>query len=291
MTSRFRPALTAAAALLAAALTACGAGSDTPASEESPASGVAVSHIHGLGIDPADGRLYVATHEGVIAVEADGSAKRVSDTADYMGFTVKGPNTFLGSGHPAPGSGDHANRGLIESTDSGKTWNTLSLGGEADFHALEYAHNTIYGYDSTNGLLRVSKDGKTWDDRAKLAALDIAVSPNDPDLVLATTQQGVAKSTDGGETFAPGTEPVMSYVSWAGPDALYGIDPTGALHLSADGGKTWKKAGSVPGGQPQALTAVSADRILAATQDGVYETTDGGKTFTERVPVTRAAGH
>lgn len=104
MTFRFRPrpSVAVAAAVLAAALTACGENADTPP-EESPASGVAVSHIHGLGIDPADGRLYVATHEGVIAVEDDGSTKRVSDTADYMGFTVKGPSTFLGSGHPAPG--------------------------------------------------------------------------------------------------------------------------------------------------------------------------------------------
>lgn len=290
MTLRLRPAL-AAAVLLAAALTACANGSDTPASEESPASGVAVSHIHGLGIDPADGRLYVATHEGVIAVEDDSSTQRVGDTADYMGFTVKGSRTFLGSGHPAEGSGGHANRGLIESTDSGKTWKTRSLGGEADFHALEYAHKTIYGYDSTNGMLRVSEDGEKWDDRAKLTALDIAVSPADPDLVLATTREGVAKSTDGGEKFGPGAEPLMAYLSWAEPDALYGIDPVGGLHRSTDGGKTWKKAGTVPGGQPQALTAVDADRVLAATQDGVYETRDGGKTFTKRVPVTQGAGH
>jgi photosystem II stability/assembly factor-like uncharacterized protein len=292
MTFRFRPrpAVAVIAAVLAAALTACGGNADTPPAE-SPEAGVAVSHIHGLGIDPADGLMYVATHEGVISVEDDGSTKRAGDTADYMGFTVKGPNTFLGSGHPARGGGDHANRGLIESTDSGKTWKTLSLGGEADFHALEYAHNTVYGYDSTNGLLRVSKDGKTWDDRAELTALDIAVSPDDPDLVLATTQAGVAKSTDGGKTFGPGAEPVMAYLSWAGPDALYGIDPTGALHRSTDSGKTWKKMGTVPGGQPQALTAVSADRVLTATQDGVYETRDGGRTFTERVPVTPAAGH
>ncbi|MFJ3954758.1 hypothetical protein ACIPXV_32810 [Streptomyces libani] len=65
---------------------------------------MALSHIHGLGVDPADGQLYVATHGGVIAVADDGSSQRVSDTADYMGFTVAGPKTFLGSGHPAEGS-------------------------------------------------------------------------------------------------------------------------------------------------------------------------------------------
>ncbi|UGY91297.1 F510_1955 family glycosylhydrolase [Streptomyces gobiensis] len=290
MPFRLRP-LATAAVLLAATLTACTGGADTSPTEESPASGAAVSHIHGLGIDPADGRLYVATHEGVIAVAKDGSFKRVSDTADYMGFTVAGPKNFLGSGHPAPGTDAPSNRGLIESTDAGKTWKTRSLEGKADFHALEYAHDTIYGYDSTSGMLRVSKDGKKWDDRAKLAALDIAVSPKDPDLLLATTQDGIARSTDGGETFGDSAEPVLAFLSWAEPEALYGINPAGALNRSTDGGATWKKAGTVPGGRPQALTAVDADRVLAATQDGVYETRNGGKTFTKRLQVTPAAGH
>jgi len=227
----------AGAALLAAVLTACtgASGNGTTGSETSPS---------------ADGQLYVATHEGVIAVADDGSSQRVSDTADYMGFTIAGPKTFLGSGHPAEGSGDHANRGLIKSTDAGKTWKTLSLDGEVDFHALDYAHNTIYGYDSTGGLLRVSEDGKTWDKRAELAALDIAVNPNDPDIVLATTQSGIAKSTNGGKSFSRGAGPVMACLSWAKPDALYGIGPTGALHRSTDGGAT-------PGRRPPPSPAVS----------------------------------
>lgn len=291
MTFQLRPAVTATSVLLAATavLAGCANDSDTPASKEST-SGAAVSHIHGLGIDPADGRLYVATHEGVIAV-TDGSSKRVSDTADYMGFTVAGAKTFLGSGHPAQGSGDHANRGLIKSTDSGKTWKTLSLGGEVDFHSLDYAHDTIYGYDSTNGLLRVSKNGEKWDKRAELNALDVAVSPKDPDRMLATTQRGIAKSTDGGKTFNKGSEPGLAFLSWTKPAALYGIDPAGGLHRSTDNGTTWKKSGTVPGGQPQALTAVNADRILAATQDGVYESRDGGKTFTKRLRVTAPTDH
>lgn len=302
-----------AALLLAGVLTACSgdsedsSGSSRPSSTSSPSSpsgseppadasrpsspGLAVSHIHGLGIDPADGRLFVATHEGVIAVSKDGKPRRVGDTADYMGFTVAGARTFYGSGHPAEGGGGHANRGLIKSTDSGKTWKTVSLGGEVDFHALEYAHGALYGYDSTHGMLRVSKDGTTWDARARLAALDIAVSPEDPRVVLATTESGLSRSTDGGRTFADGAEPVFAYLSWAEPQALYGADPAGGLHRSSDGGKSWTKAGTVPGGRPQALTAVGADRVLAATQDGVYESRDGGSSFTERVPVTAGAHH
>ncbi|MGW0656682.1 hypothetical protein ACWD4T_49595 [Streptomyces umbrinus] len=43
---------------------------------------------------------------------------------------------------------------------------------------------------------------------------------------------------------------------------------------------------AVPGGQPQALTTVDADQVLAATQTGVYESRDAGKTFTELAPLT-----
>ncbi|MEU0119359.1 F510_1955 family glycosylhydrolase [Streptomyces bobili] len=293
MKIRSRAATAMTASVLAAVLAACSSSTGTSSdatSAEVPGS-LAVSHVHGLGIDPADGRLHVATHEGVITVADDGTARRVGDTADYMGFTVIGAKTFLGSGHPAEGSGDHGNRGLIQSTDSGKTWKTLSLGGTTDFHSLEYAHNTVYGYDSTRGLLRVSADRTSWDDRAELAALDIAVSPQERDVVLATTEDGVAMSTDGGRKFRAGTGQALAFLSWPTADALYGVDLAGGLHRSTDGGTSWKETGTVPGGQPQALTAVDAKRILVATQDGVYESRDGGVTFTRRLPMSSAGGH
>lgn len=272
------PAL--AAALLAAGLAACTGNSDTTDTAAS------LSHVHGLGIDPADGRLYVATHNGLFTPDDEGEPQRVGDSRDdFMGFAVAGPNTFLASGHPASDD-EPPHHGLIQSTDAGKTWKTRSLQGQADFHALDVAHNTIYGYDSVSGKLRVSKDGTTWNNRAELGLLDIAVSPNDPNSILATTQDGIATSTDGGRTFQPGTEPMMAYLSWPKKDALYGIDLNGKLNRSTDGGAIWKPVGDVPGGQPHALTAVSPSHIIAATQDGIYETKDGGKTFTKRLPVS-----
>jgi hypothetical protein len=272
----------AATAALALGLTACSSGTDTSDSSQS-----AVSHVHGLGIDPADGKLYVATHEGIFTPGKDNEAQRVGDSKDdFMGFTVAKSKTFLASGHPAPGTDAPANRGLIESTDSGNTWKTRSLAGKVDFHALDYSGGTVHGLDSTNGLLRISKDGVSWDDRARLDALDIAVNPDDANTVLATTANGVAKSTDGGKTFKAGQQPVMAFVSWAKANALYGIDTSGGLHRSTDGGSTWKKIATVPGGQPQALTAVDPQRVLAATQDGIYESKDGGKTFTMRLDVS-----
>ncbi|MDO0930701.1 exo-alpha-sialidase [Streptomyces sp. DG2A-72] len=286
-----RPAAVAATALaLALVLAAC---SDSGDSEEptgkSAGARTTVSHIHGLGVDPTDQRLYVATHEGVYTPDAKGEPELVGNSRDdFMGFTVAGAKTFYASGHPTSGG----NKGLIKSADAGKTWKSLSLSGESDFHALDFAHGTVYGYDSTNGLVRTTKDGVSWKDGARLEAWDIAVSPTDPGVVLATTAEGVSRSGDGGTTFTHGQRPVMmAFLSWTAKDALHGIDTSGALNRSTDGGTTWQKVATLPGGQPQALTAVSAAHVLAATQTGVFESKDGGKTFKKRLAVASGGGH
>lgn len=57
-------------------------------------------------------------------------------------FTVVGPDTFLGSGHPdlqSARAGQPGRLGLIESTDGGATWTILSLAGEVDFHSFAFA--------------------------------------------------------------------------------------------------------------------------------------------------------
>ena len=300
MTKHFPgPAATAAVAALTLtlALSAC---SQEPPADDSPddSPGVTLSHIHGLGV--RGDTLYVATHDGVYTPDSTGRPTPVGDRRDdFMGFTVTAAGTFLASGHPAPGAGGPADLGLVESTDAGRTWHEKSLGGEVDFHSLDTAPDaTVYGYDSANGRLRVSRDGVAWEDRAALRALDIAVSPAAPDTVLATTETGVARSTDGGRSFAPGRGQVLSYVSWGAPDALFGIDPSGVLFRGTDTGTgagadagagaavQWARASTVPGGAPQALTVVDARRLLVATQDGVYESKDGGRTFERRVTVT-----
>lgn len=78
-------------------------------------------HVHGLGVNPADQTLYAATHTGVFAIE-NGSAHLIANRRqDTMGFTVVGPDQFLGSGHPA--SLNEPNPlGLIRSDDAAKTW-------------------------------------------------------------------------------------------------------------------------------------------------------------------------
>ena len=287
MTARpaVRPLLAIAGTSLASlVLAACGGGSsDSGTAADASGSSEMLSHVHGLGVDPADGRVYVATHSGLYTVAKGGKPKLVGDSRDdFMGFTVTGEKTFIASGHGAQGSDRPGNVGLIETKDAGRTWTSRSLSGEADFHSLDSVKGTVYGYEG--GRIRVSNDLKSWDDRATLEALDLAVNPGG-DKLLATTAEGVATSTDGGRTFAKGAEPVQAFVSWPAEKSLFGIGTSGKLSSSADGGKTWKELTTVPGGQPQALTAVNADHILAATMTGVYESRDGGKTFSELAPL------
>ncbi|MBA3802551.1 MAG: hypothetical protein H0X22_06565, partial [Acidimicrobiia bacterium] len=71
---------------------------DSDAADPSAAYGM--SHVHGLGLNPADGSLIVATHNGTFRIPADSEdAERLGDSLqDTMGFTVVGPDHFLGSG-------------------------------------------------------------------------------------------------------------------------------------------------------------------------------------------------
>jgi photosystem II stability/assembly factor-like uncharacterized protein len=240
----------------------------------------AFGHVHGLGVDPADGALYAATHYGLFRVSEDGGSSRVADRVqDFMGFTVLRPNHFLASGHPGKGQDGPTSLGLIESTDAGQTWRPLSLTGEADFHALEARHGLVYGFNAMTGRFMVSQDTKTWDVRSTLPMADFTVSPKQVDLVVATTEQGLARSDDGGRTFrvVKGT-PLLLLANWADDGTLVGAGPDGTIYASTDDGASWQRRGSLEAA-PEALQAITKDLIYAATGEAVLTSTDGGWSF------------
>jgi hypothetical protein len=131
-------------------LAACGAQSDESAEPTAGVEDPGPVHVHGLGVNPADGALFVATHTGLFRAAPGGRrARRVADRyQDTMGFTVTGPDRFLGSGHPDGRDGLPPFLGLIQSTDAGRSWSPVSLLGERDFHVLEATGERIYGYGS-----------------------------------------------------------------------------------------------------------------------------------------------
>ncbi|MEJ7846013.1 MAG: F510_1955 family glycosylhydrolase [Acidimicrobiales bacterium] len=239
-----------------------------------------VAHVHGLGVNPADGALFVATHFGMFRIAGDGPAERVGDSfQDTMGFTVTGPDRFLGSGHPdldGVADGLPGRLGLIESTDAAGTWAPLSLSGDADFHGLTAVHEQVYGWDAGSGRFMVSADRQEWDIRSTIDLFGFAVDPEDPDLILGATPDGLVESTDGGRTWDATDGPAAVTVAWDATTGQWAIDETGTVFHVEDG--DWRPVGSLPG-TPQALLA-TADSLYAAAvgtdgATGIYRSTDG----------------
>jgi len=245
----------------------------------------ALSHVHGLGLNPADGSLVVATHFGSFRIIDGAAAERIgASEQDTMGFTVLGPDHFLGSGHPDRAgieNGAPSRLGVIESRDAGATWEELALGGEADLHAIAVADRVIYGWDASSGQVLASDDGRHWSARSSLELTSLVADPADPAVLLAATPAGIERSDDGGRTWALTDGPNLIVLSWDAVGGLWGADPGGGLHRRDVAG--WTRTGVLLGA-PQALLA-TPDRVYAATvndegQTDIAFSPDGGATWT-----------
>ncbi|WP_459973316.1 beta propeller repeat protein [Nocardioides pyridinolyticus] len=262
--------------------------------DDAPAAGgdaPVIGHIHGIAAAPRGqepgGRVLIGAHYGLFAVEVTGddagTVTRVGDSAaDFMALTAAAtddqPGRLLASGHPeVTDTSQPVNLGLMESLDGGKSWESLSLEGAADFHALEHTPQRTWGIDSVTGGLLSSVDERSWQTVHGEALLDLAVDPADPDRVLATTGAGqllgIAYPHDESltEVEVDGA-PRLGFIDWPATDLLVGIDADGTVWRSANGGtgasEDWVELGAVPG-DPTALSVIG-DSWFVATSNGLF---------------------
>jgi hypothetical protein len=276
----------AATTVLAGALVLFGCSNDDESADKDPIiDDPGPVHVHGLGTNPKDGALFIATHTGLFRLGRDETrATRVGGRyQDTMGFTVVGPDGFLGSGHPDGRDKAPPFLGLIRSGDAGQSWQPVSLRGQADFHVLEARPPRIYGFGSdwetrSMQLLVSDDDGKTWDKRETREPLvSLAINPRDPDRIFASGEHGLWESRDAGKRWveragAPGL------LGW-GRDGLTLVTPNGDVMRSA-GGRRWRISGKV-GGQPAAFE-VEEDLHVALHDGTIKRSGDGGRTWTVR---------
>ena len=168
--------------------------------------------------------------------------------------------------------------GLIESRDAGRSWQPLSLLGEADFHALQVVHGRVYGYDATGGRFMVSSDRRHWQVRSELELTSFAVSPADPELIMAATERGLARSRDGGRRWQSIRGPAGLLLDWERPDALWAITDDGQLWHSKDTSRSWRQAGRI-NGQPEAFLAHEGNLYVAVAQLGIVTSGDEGRSW------------
>jgi hypothetical protein len=278
---------TAVCALIALAPLACG-GESNEASERRPViEDPGPVHVHGLGVNPTDGALFVATHTGLFRAGPDERrARRVAGRyQDTMGFTVTGPDRFLGSGHPDGREDLPPFLGLIRSTDAGRTWDPVSLLGKRDFHVLEAVGQRIYGYGSDfeskeAGLLVSDNGGRRWQERTPPEPLiSLAIDPEDSDHLVASGEHGTYSSTDGARTWRPlGEDP--GFFAWT-RRSLCRIGSGGDVSCSSDDGGSWQRTGAI-GGQAAAFDS-AGDELYVALHDGtVKRSADDGESWLVR---------
>ena len=248
------------------------------------------THFHGLAVDPTDrSHLYLATHHGFFRLAADGTATRVSEVQDFMGFTPHpgDPKILYASGHPAGGG----NLGFIVSTDGGATWTQLSPGanGPVDFHQMDVSPadpNVIYG---AYGSIQVSRDGgRSWNETgaAPEGLIQLAASSIAADRLYAATKGGLLVSDDAGASWHAvglGNVTVSAVRSTGDGRLLACVVGHGLLATAERDLATWVPLGS--GRQEQillhlAIDPADANRLYAITYDGdVIATADGGASW------------
>ena len=277
--------------------------------------------IHGVGLFNTEGRsndngnsIYLATHNGLYNKNQNSSWVKVgSDKSDLMGFVIdpKKEGVMYSSGHPVNGG----NLGFRMSTDSGKTWQTISsvTDNPIDFHAMSISpvnNDILYGSPGGGYALFITHDqGKTWSIITSIPSqiVSIAANPLDANGVYIGTGSGMFYSNDQGKNWKKTESEVIgdSVVSGLGYNqnnelfayVMPNTEPvnnnnneTGYITKSDESGKNWTKTnGQIPdvkaawkfalGPNGEIYTIVSQETSQNDIASSVYKSIDNGNSW------------
>lgn len=188
-------------------------------------------------------------------------------------------------------------QGPFISTDAGSSWTQATSGLDnvdvAAFAVDRSKHTTVYAAVEAGkvGVYKTTDGGKSWANINKGlpegAIFDVAVDPDRPSTLYAATQDGLFKSTNDGNRWAPvgGLKQKCSATTMVAavgrnPTRLYVGDDC-ALFSSTDSGTTWRTiANDWPFGA--LVPDQTQDNTLYASRvGGMHKSTDSGATWSE----------
>lgn len=113
--------------------------------------------------------------------------------------------------------------------------------------------------------------------------LSLAISPADPSLVVASGEQAVYRSTDGGKRWRTIGAPATGLLTWNDRGLfLAGLD--GRLWTAPAPDGPWQPTPESLGDSPAAWDSGPNDELLAALHDStVRQSDDGGRTWITRL--------
>lgn len=236
---------------------------------------------------------------------------------------------YVGTGEADMRSDITFGNGVYKSMDAGKTWANIGLADTQEIgriwidpknpdHVLVAALGHAYGPNEERGVFLTEDGGKTWQKtlykNADTGAIDLAVVPEDSDVVYASLWQthrvpwsvyapvsgpgsGLYKSTDGGKTWKQLTGHGLPDGTWGrsgiavapgtGGKRIYAIisAPKSGLYRSDDSGATWTLVGTDPRIRQRMwyFCGIAVDPknpdVVYLSNVSIFRTTDGGKTF------------
>lgn len=253
-------------------------------------------HGHGLSFS-VDGRALLAPSEAGLAIYRDGAWSEPADVeGSFSGFAVTGRGLYA-SGASEPG---RRPRGLIRSTDGGRSWQALALAGDADFPILAagYHSNALYVFNAgenpampSPGIYATRDEGRSWR-RAAARNLTgqihaLAAHPGNAAIIAAATERGLYLSDDAGESFRrlDGRQPATAVAFNAdGTRVRYALALAGELMESGLDGRQ-RRAVRLPRLERDYVTCLAQNLrdekvvAFATRRRDVYLSADGGASW------------
>jgi photosystem II stability/assembly factor-like uncharacterized protein len=187
------------------------------------------------------------------------------DTSGAVGAMAVAPSNskiiYVGTGDSAPRNTVVTGHGMYKSTDGGRSWSYIGLGGThiitwivVDPHNPDVVYvaalGHLFGPNSKRGVFKTTDGGRTWkkvlyvNDRTGAATL--AINPRNPAVIYASMWQ-------------------MSRTHWTfssgGPDS--------GIYKSTDGGTTWRNITHNPG-LPKGIIGKASLAVAASDPNVVY---------------------
>ena len=222
-------------------------------------------HVHSL-FRTADGMLLMGAHNGMFHSMDDGKTfnkmmpKGDVRSTDFMTFAYdQNSKTLFAGGHDL---------GIVKSTDSGNTWIKTDGGIKGtDIHALAINPldtNRLFAFSVENGVFGTKDGAKSWyriddgPDNPGTRAFGYMATPSSMDRSM-----GTDKSNDIGYLWS-GTSGGLysSFACFCGWTKTKGISDNATIYTLAS-------------------DLQNPSTMFAGTKDGIYKTTDEGKSFSK----------